>query len=125
MTDTPTSADANGRDSALTDAMWRGNGGWEIAVTPVLLGGLGWLLDESIGTRPLFTILGAVLGLIGAVANQYYRYVDRMALATEERMQAREAEFGAGEGSRFAPREVVETPSYVLESDLASEDQPS
>lgn len=110
------------RDAALSDAMWRGNGGWEIAVTPVLLGGLGWLLDGSIGTRPLFTILGAIIGLIGAVANQYYRYVDRMAVASEERASAREDKFGAPDGPRFAAREIEDTPSYVLESDLTSED---
>ena len=114
-----------GRDSALSDAMWRGNGGWEIAATPVLLGALGWLLDGSVGTRPLFTILGAVIGLLGAVANQYYRYVERMAVVTEERAAAREAKFGTSDGPRFAPREVDELPSYVVESDLTSNDRSS
>ena len=122
QTSEPTS---NGRNSALSDAMWRGNGGWEIAVTPVLLGVLGWMLDGSFGTRPLFTILGAIVGLLGAIANQYYRYVERMAVATEERAAAREAKFGRSEGPRFAPRDVEELPSYVLESDLTTTDRSS
>lgn len=118
MTDASQTSEPN---STMRDAMWRGNGGWEIAATPVLLGALGWLLDGAVGTRPLLTILGAIIGLIGAVANQYYRYVDRMDAVTEERTAARISEFGAGDGPRFAPVEVEEIPTYVLESDLASD----
>lgn len=124
MTDASQTSEPNstGRDSALSDAMWYGSGGWEIAATPVLLGGLGWLLDGAVGTRPLFTILGALVGLLGAIANQYYRYVERMSVATEERVAAREAKFGAGAGPRFGANETEELPSYVLESDLAGQD---
>lgn len=108
----------------MRDAMWRGNGGWEIAATPALLGLLGWLLDGSLDTRPIFTIIGACVGLLGAVANQYYRYVDRMNEAADERAAARQAEFGTGDGTRFGAVEAEELPDYVLESDLVESDVP-
>ena len=106
----------------MRDAMWRGNGGWEIAATPALVGFLGFLLDGSLDTRPIFTILGACIGLFGAVANQYYRYVDRMNEASDERVAARKAKFGAGDGIRFGAVDVEEMPDYALESDLVESD---
>jgi len=110
------------QDTVMRDAMWRGNGGWEIAATPALLGGIGWLVDGWLGTQPIFTIVGALLGLVGAVANQYYRYVDRMTVETAERAAARESEFGSSDGPRFGAVVVDDGPSYVLESDLISEE---
>ena len=67
------------------DAMWRGHGGWEMALTPVLFGWLGWLVDGWLETRPVFMIIGVIAGLGGSVANQYYQYRYRMELATQER----------------------------------------
>ena len=126
MTDASQPSDLNTttRDSALSDAMWRGNGGWELAVSPVLVGGLGWLLDTSVGTLPIFTVLGAIVGLFGAVANQYYRYSGRMAVATAERAAQRESQSVAENRTRFSAVYVEELPSYVVESDLrtAAED---
>ena len=82
----------------LPDAMWRGHGGWEIALTPALFGFAGWRLDVLLGTTPLLVIALAALGLFGAVANQYYRYQAQMELASEERraaLDARSAELDA------------------------------
>lgn len=68
--------------------MWRGHGGWEMALTPALFGFGGWLVDGWLGTTPIVTILAALIGLGGSVTNQYYRYNDRMAeLETERRNQ--------------------------------------
>lgn len=67
------------------DAMWRGHGGWEMALTPVLFGWLGWLVDGWLSTRPVFMIIGVMAGLGGSVANQYYQYRYRMDLAAGER----------------------------------------
>ena len=67
--------------------MWRGHGGYEIALSPVIIGGFGWLLDSVIGTVPLFLIIGVVLGLVGSVANQYYRYKAAMEIETAKRLE--------------------------------------
>ncbi len=72
----------------MHDAMWRGHGGWEMALTPALFGLIGWAIDGWLGTTPIITIVAAIIGFGGSVANQYYRYNDRMAALDEERREA-------------------------------------
>ncbi len=76
----------------MRDAMWRGHGGLEMAVSPLLFGFGGWFLDGWLDTRPVFTVIGAVVGLVGSVANQYFQYTHRMKLHAEERAAALDAE---------------------------------
>ena len=104
--------------TAMRDAMWRGHGGWEIAFTPAILGFFGFALDQWIGTIPLFTIIGAVLGLFGSVTNQYYRYTASMERATAERLALQEA--SNPKNSRRFGR--VEPPTDIdLDADLEPE----
>ena len=56
---------------------------------PVLFGAIGWLIDGWLDTRPVVTVLAAIVGLGGSVANQYYQYKYRMEVATEERRNLR------------------------------------
>lgn len=105
----------------MRDAMWRGHGGWEMALSPVLVGFFGWLVDGWLDTSPIFLILGVILGLVGSVANQYYRYVDRMAVAEQERVAAYEAKFGPEGEARFGPTEQAELPDYAIAGDSVSE----
>lgn len=79
------------RGQAMRDAMWKGHGGYELALVPAFFGVAGWVADDFLGTVPFLTILGVVLGLIGSVMNQYYRYKTSMEIATEERRAATEA----------------------------------
>ena len=79
--------DPRPHEKALREGMWRGHGGYEIALSPVIIGGFGWLLDSVIGTVPLFLIIGVVLGLVGSVANQYYRYKAAMEIETAKRLE--------------------------------------
>ena len=92
-------------NTTLRDAMWRGHGGWEMALTPALFGFFGWIVDGWLGTSPFVMILAAILGLVGSVVNQYYQYAERMELASNERLAAREAKFPAAE-KRFSKNEA-------------------
>jgi len=74
------------REKAMREAMWRGHGGYELALSPVILGGFGWLLDGVVGWSPAFLIVGVVLGFVGATANQYYRYKAAMEIENESRL---------------------------------------
>jgi F0F1-type ATP synthase assembly protein I len=47
--------------------------GFTFAFAILLFGGLGWLLDGWLHTRPLFFILGAFLGGFGGFMSIYYR----------------------------------------------------
>jgi F0F1-type ATP synthase assembly protein I len=51
---------------------------FSLVLTPVLLGIAGYFLDGEIGTRPIFTVVLAIIGVVGAVVTAYYRYTGRI-----------------------------------------------
>ena len=51
---------------------------FEMAMAPVLFTGLGYLIDRWLGTRPIFLVIFAVLGVVGAVLKAWYAYVASM-----------------------------------------------
>lgn len=111
-TDAPAEKSAAGH--VMHEAVWRGNGGLEIVMMPALTGFLGFVLDQTVGTSPLFLITFAVLGFIGSVASQYYRYTDQMAAIHAASAQRREAAKNP-EASSFGQVEQVEFATYVVE----------
>lgn len=58
--------------------------GFELVLTPVVFALLGLLVDDWIGTTPLFTVAFAVLALGGAAYMLWFRY--------EQQMKAHEAD---------------------------------
>lgn len=68
--------------------MNRSSGSFELVGGALLLGAAGWFLDGFLGTRPLFTVGLAILGLVGATLSVYFRYRFDMTRATEARHQA-------------------------------------
>lgn len=58
--------------------MHRTTGGYELAFSPLLLALIGFAIDKVLGTLPLFTIVFAVLGLVGAVTKIYIQYRSEM-----------------------------------------------
>ena len=48
--------------------------GIEIAVTPLVFGGLGWLLDGRLGTGPWITLGFAAFALVATVAKMWFTY---------------------------------------------------
>lgn len=76
------------QERALREAMASGHGGFEIALAPVFTGGIGWLVDRWLDTSPTFLIIGVILGFVGAIANQYYRYQDAMERERIKRLEA-------------------------------------
>lgn len=58
----------------LTDGLMRSSGAYELVLAAVLLALGGWFLDAWLGTKPILTCVGAVLGFTGAVISLYYRY---------------------------------------------------
>ena len=68
--------DSQGRE--LTKSMHRSSGSYELVLSAVILAGLGFLIDRSFGTLPIFTAIGAVLGFGGAAVKLYYQYKAEM-----------------------------------------------
>ncbi len=58
-------------DDAWTRAM-------ELALTPVVAGGLGYVVDRVIGTVPLFTLVFLVLAVVATFVKMYYAYDAKM-----------------------------------------------
>jgi F0F1-type ATP synthase assembly protein I len=59
--------------------LYRGiDDGWtraiELALTPLLMGFLGYLVDSWLGTLPGFTIVFVVLAVVGMTIKLYYAY---------------------------------------------------
>jgi F0F1-type ATP synthase assembly protein I len=49
-------------------------GSYELVVSTVVLALIGFGLDRWLGTTPILTIVGAVLGLVGSAIKIYYGY---------------------------------------------------
>jgi hypothetical protein len=47
---------------------------FELALTPAVLGVLGWLVDRELELTPLFTLIAFFLGVIGTSLSAWYRY---------------------------------------------------
>lgn len=60
----------------FNDALGRGI---DLALTPVVFGGIGWLIDRVAGTSPIFTILVATIGVVGTVVKIKLGYDKEMA----------------------------------------------
>lgn len=65
----------------FTDAFTRGV---DLALTPVVFGLIGWVLDGVLGTSPAFTIGLATLGVIGTGVKMKLGYDKQMALFDDE-----------------------------------------
>ena len=60
--------------SDLTQSLHRSTGSYELVLGAVLLALIGLVLDRAVGTTPLFTVVFAIAGFLGAALSIYYRY---------------------------------------------------
>ena len=63
----------------------RGHGGFDLALTPLAFGLLGYWIDTKLGWVPVLTITFTVLSFIGVILKTYYVYQYRMNLELERR----------------------------------------
>ena len=47
---------------------------FELAITPAVIGGFGYLLDRWLGLLPVLTIIFFLVGMAGVVVRMYYGY---------------------------------------------------
>lgn len=69
--------------------------GFEIAVIPILFGGLGWFLDHRLGTMPVLTIILAAFALVAMAVRTYFAY--------DAEMRAHDATSPWGRSNRSRP----------------------
>lgn len=58
---------SGGSDDGLSQAL-------SLVVGPVLFAFIGYLLDQALGTGPIFMLAFGILGFLGAVCALYFRY---------------------------------------------------
>ncbi len=63
--------DKRAMNNGFGDGMSRA---FELAVTPLVFGGLGYLLDRAVGTTPVFAVSLAVLAVIGMFIRVWIGY---------------------------------------------------
>ena len=54
------------------------NRAFELALTPAIIGGFGYLLDRWLGLLPVFTIVFFLIAMGGVIARMWYSYDARM-----------------------------------------------
>lgn len=47
---------------------------FELVVTPMLFGLLGWLVDRRLGTSPVFALALGIVAVVGMSVRMYYAY---------------------------------------------------
>lgn len=57
---------------------------FELALTPAVFGGLGWLADRALGTTPLFTLVLLVFAFCGVGYMTWFRYEASMRAEEEQ-----------------------------------------
>ena len=73
MAPTETGELYNGAGEGMSRAM-------ELALTPAIIGGLGYLLDRWLGLLPVLTIVFFLVAMVGLVARLWYSYDAQMKL---------------------------------------------
>lgn len=68
----------------LTRSLHRSHGSFELALAPVLMALIGLWLDKTFHTLPLFTIVLAVVGVLGSTIKVIYVYKAQMAEETAD-----------------------------------------
>ena len=81
----------NSRAGGADDNLGRG---METALLLAFFLGLGWLLDEWLGTRPLFMIGLVLFGATGSFIKMKFEYDGRMERLEEERRASAQARSG-------------------------------
>jgi len=76
-------ADTTSRTEEATRSLNRSHGSFELALAPAILALLGLWLDRTIGTVPVFTLVFALVGVLGSFAKVYYSYRYSMAALDE------------------------------------------
>lgn len=85
-----TELSVNSDQRRLTDHANQSTGSYELALSAVVFGLLGWWLDHRLGITPVLLITFTIIGFIGAGLSLYYRYTAEIARLRAEAKTMRE-----------------------------------
>ena len=72
-----------GREQGEQSELYRGFGNstsraFELALSPIVIAGFGYLLDRLLGIVPVLTIAFFLLAMVGLIATMWYGYSAKM-----------------------------------------------
>lgn len=73
------------KQPTLTTQLNSSTGSYELVLSAVLFGLLGFWIDSKLGTTPIFFLAFTILGFVGAGLSIYYRYRHDVARLEAER----------------------------------------
>ena len=73
----------------LAGAMHHSTGSFELVIAALAAAGLGFWIDSVLGIVPVFTLIFAIAGFIGAGYSLYLKYQQKMATENETRESRR------------------------------------
>lgn len=73
----------------LTGALHDSTGSYELVIAAIAAAGFGFLIDRAFGIVPVFTLVFAVIGFIGAGYSLWLQYTQKMARVTGDRTTRR------------------------------------
>ncbi len=86
-----------GREQGEQSELYRGFGNstsraFELALSPMVLAGLGYLLDRWIGIVPVLTIVFFLVAMVGLTATMWYGYNAKMKVHEQDGPWAKHVE---------------------------------
>lgn len=79
------------RPSRLTGHVNQSTGGYELVLSAVVFGLIGWWLDRKLGWTPYLLVSFTILGFVGSTVSIYYRYQAQIEKLQAETKAMREA----------------------------------
>jgi len=73
----------------VAGALHQSTGSYELIIAAIAAAGLGFWIDSVVGTRPIFTLIFATAGFVGAAYSIYVKYQAEMQAETERRLGRR------------------------------------
>jgi len=104
----------------LVGAMHQSTGSYELVIAAIAAAALGFWIDYVVGTMPVFTLIFAIAGFVGAGYSLYLKYQQQMQTANADRT-ARRSQSVAGatedQAARSSRSDLIQDP--VLRANAA------
>ena len=90
------------RPTKLTETLLQSTGGYELVFSALILGFLGYAVDQWLNTTPRFVLAFSVFGFLGAAFSLYYRFKHQLRLLANEQQLANQQPFARQQQRRHS-----------------------
>lgn len=90
------------RPTKLTETLLQSTGGYELVFSALIMGFLGYAVDQWLNTTPVFVLVFSVFGFLGAAFSLYYRFKHQLQLLKNEQQLANENQLADQHRRRYS-----------------------